>query len=742
MNKDQGGELIIIQGIKCYLPPVPDRYDIQNFDKPKKLQKWERTPLPEFRAADVDLIEKTDYKSDDVISWEEACRIEHIRIYGTDPLNVDRNGTEKKVDGVIPDPDYSMERLNPFRDQELGRIKNGHWIYVNGKPLYLTGNYYFYLNYWQLKDGYPEFRIPDMELFYFWESVKNSRNLFGIIYITIRGCGKSFIAGCINYYSAITKRKANTTIQSQSDDKAAEFFRDKVLLPVTSLPEFLVPINKHGKSDITNNSTLEFVPAARKGMPMRVYQHIKKIALYSKMQYSNASETGADGGTWDLIVGEEVGKTDPSVSNVYKRQQVNLFAVFRANKKLGNIYLSSTVEEMKEGGAECKKIWDESNHYNLNVAGSTNMGLARIFRSALDATFFDEFGYPVPHTDDKQLGDYLADKYGEEARHGAKAFHDAKRKSLEHDQQALIGYKQKNPYTEEEAFWINAEKCIYNAEILLNAKERIMNSGKQLTRRGDIVWKEKDKEAQFVDNKFGKWEVSFFNFEPNMVQVNEGTKSTFTPKAAHKRIMAIDPYSVMSLADEKSGSNGAAAVFNRHDIHAPVDFCDTIIADYVSRPKDPFDFYEDMICAAFFFGCPMFVETNKSNITDYFRTRGYKWGYDANPNDFVWERPVSTLTKYSDKVTDGMYQSQGTIEHYTNSTARHIIDHGWKLKHLRVIDDWLIFDPLKTRKFDLGVAASMAIVGAERPAINVAPEIDLSDIMPTFDNSGSYSVQN
>lgn len=742
MNVDQGNGFIEVQGIKCWLPPKPADHLIQNYGKKKREQKWCRRELPVFSAADVDVFSGTEYKPDDVVSWDEAEREEHICVFGTDCLDVDRQGNEKRVIGVNQDPNYSMDCLESFRAEELDRIKNGHWIFINGKPYYLTGLYYFFLSQWKLKDGYAEFRYTDLELTYVWEHVKKSKNFLGIVYVTIRGVGKSYLAGCIKYHTAILKRNAATTIQSISDDKAAEFFRDKVLLPIKELPRFLVPINKHGSSDITSQATFDMSPPARKGMSMNLYNSLKKMALYSRLIYSNASETGADGGTWDVIVADEFAKTPPATADVYQRTMINYFTVLRGARKMGNQFLCSTAGEMDAGGGiQGKKIWDNSDHYRLTESGMTNTGLVRFFRSDIDATFFDEFGFPVIEATTKEMQDFLEEKYGKSARLGARHFHDTKRKQLARsgDQQGLIAYKQANPRTPEEAFWIGAQSCIYNADILLTAKEKIVLNGNKC-RRGDIVWKTRDKEAIFVDNPAnGRWDVSFFNFEPNQVNIGEGT---FSPRANHKRIMALDPYSVMTLADDKQGSDGAAAVYNRYDMNINEDFCDTIIADYVFRPRDPFEFYEDMLAAAFYFGCAMFVETNKSNAMDYFRTRGYKWGGDSNPQDFIWERPVSTFTKTSDKPTDGLYQNRGTIEHYTNSTALHIIEHGHKLKHLRVIDDWLLFNPLKTKQFDLAVASSMAIVGAERNAVANLPKIDLGDIFATYNNTGAASVRN
>jgi len=748
MNQDQGNGFIEIQGIKCHFPPAPKKQDIINYGLPPKKQKWVRTELPVFTAKDVDIWSDDEYKPDDIITWEEASRQEHIKIFGTDPYDLDKQGNERDVQGVDVDINYSMDCLEGFRAKELDRFFNGVWIYIKGQLLYLPGCYYFYLNYWQLKDGYAEFRYIDLELFWFWEAVRRSKNFLGIIYITLRGAGKSYIAGCIQYYESVTHRKANTTVQSKSDDDAAIFFREKMLLPVTNLPNFLVPIHKH-PGDITSLNAMEFVPKARKGMSMRHYLKMKKEALFSKSQYHNSGEFAADGGTWDLIVQEEIGKTDPTVADVYKRIMVVKFCVLRVNKKLGNIFASSTVEEMKEGGEECLKIWTESNQYVINDTGTTNTGLARFFRSAIDATMFDEYGFSVGYEpEDKETKKYIIAKYGEvfgkNAEFGAKAVHDAKRKALKHDTKGYISYVQKNPYSEKEAFWINADECIYNGQILLEAKERILNSDRKYVRKGDIVWEEKDKKAKFVDNDVnGKWEISFLNFEHNMTQVNDhGGSKTFTPKASHKRVMAFDPYSNRDLVREDRGSNAAAVVYNKPDFHIPDEYCDTIIADYLYRHDDPFDSYEDIICACFFFGCEVLIEKNKSNALDYFRLRGYMWGYDNNPSDFIMSRPESTLTQFGNKVSDGISSSDPMIEHYTNSTARHIERHGHKLKHLRPIEDWLIFRPQKTQLYDMAVAASYAIVAAEKKITEQAKEIDISGIFRTYDNSGKQSKVN
>jgi hypothetical protein len=136
------------------------------------------------------------------------------------------------------------------------------------------------------------------------------------------------------------------------------------------------------------------------------------------------------------------------------------------------------------------------------------------------------------------------------------------------------------------------------------------------------------------------------------------------------------------------------------------------------------------------------IEKNKSNAIDYFRQRGYKWGYDSNDLDFILSRPESTITQNSGKVTDGITSTVTTIQHYVLSTQHHIQNHGHKLKHLRVIDAWLKFNPEKTKEHDLAVAASYSIVAAEKVIKSEGKVIDLGQFFTTYDNSGSASKAN
>lgn len=724
MFKSQGGSSVTIQGIECHLPPLPQKHEILNYGLSKKEQKWIRPELPSFRAREIDIFDGTEYKPNDEISFDEAVRQEEIGITGCDPYDLDKQGNPKRVHGVTPNSDYVSESLEAFRAQELERVFNGVYVYINGKPVYLTGVHYLYLTYWFLDGIYAEFRITDLEFFYVIEVVRHPECAhLGLYYITRRGQGKSYRAAVVLYHTIIRKKYGHAGIQSKTDDDAEAFFKTKILQPMTKLPKFLIPINTH-KGDITQVKKLEFAPPARKGMDARLYNKLKKEALYSFVDYRSSGESAYDSATLCCKLDDELAKLDPKkIADAEVRLQTNIFCVLRGVDKKGFILATSTVEAYNCGGKQAKAIWDKSDQGKLNKNGRTISGLVRMFSSCLDDTYFDEYGYSL--------------------REKAKTYHDAEREKFEDDVDGLVGYKQKNPYTFDEAFHYGGVKCIYNSQILYAAKNFIANTDRKLTRRGDFVWKIKDKEAQFVDNEInGRWEVSYLPDNCNEVKIQAGQRPTFSPVHSSKRVCGMDPFANSNIADDNKGSFGAAAIYNKFDFNIPEELCDTFIAIYKYRAATVEECMEDILTGCFFYSCPILLETNKGgdSAKSYAKLRGYKWGYDSNPDDFILEQPESTMSKSAQSPGEGLYMTEGVKIQYTNATATHVVKHGHKLKFNTIIDELLEYDPKATKKFDVAVAVGLALIAAESKVSQPKPEIDLSNIFKTWNNTGSMST--
>jgi hypothetical protein len=134
-EKIEGGSIIDIQGLKCNLPLegyvfniITKQVEFRGVYKRSEIeseQYWKRILLP-------------DWYQDTMKKWDEFDK--------------------KKKDDEI---EFYDERLEEYKKQEWDRRLNGFWYMNNGKPLFLTGLHYLYLQWWPIDIGYPKFRIPE-----------------------------------------------------------------------------------------------------------------------------------------------------------------------------------------------------------------------------------------------------------------------------------------------------------------------------------------------------------------------------------------------------------------------------------------------------------------------------------------------------------------------------------------------------------------------------------------------------
>jgi len=679
------GSYEIIQGLKCWIPPVPELETIQGFFLPKEDQVWSRTEVPDFSQDQVQIFSNTKYPEDYRLSWNEARREEIIGQTGFDPLN--RNRHKKRVFNAF-DEFYVNPFMDEFRNQEYDRLENGHWFLNNGKPVYLTGDYYFYLNYWKLDTGYPDFRDTDRQLFYFWEYCKMDPNCYGLIEITKRGQGKSYRMGAVAFRRCVGYRGANVGIQSKNDEDAKFFFQKKVVEPYKSLPEFLVPVHNHGTEP---KNILSFFPRSSNLEGNTIATRID--AIRSTMDYRASTEKAYDSTTLKFLVQDEIAKLDPAIGDAQKRLGVNKDTVYRDSKMIGKIWASSTVEDMGKGGRQAEIIFRQSNLNKRSANGRTESGLYPFFLSALDCTYFDRYGYPK--------------------RSEAKKFHDAERANKINDPIEYNGYIQRNPYTIDEAFLSRTDNPLYNMTIL-NERKRLCDE-LNFTTRGDFVWVDGKKfgKAEFVSNPDnGKWEVSWLfpdDSQANNVAVSEDLAGFKTYKPLNRHItLAYDPFSHANTVFDKKKSKAGITAFRDFDFWDD-EFSDTFIADYVFRHMDPEMTHEDLICACFYYGAQFLAENQKNDIERYCIENGVY--------DFMMMRPQFTLPK-GGQITAGIPSSVPVVDQYMSLMQTHVQNKGYKLKHGRIIRDIMDFSAETRWRLDLGVAAHFNLIAAAKPFAN------------------------
>lgn len=736
-------------------------------------------------------------------------------------------------------PEYYNPELQTYRNQEWYRRLNGLWFYNNGKGTYLTGLHYFYLTHWKLDVGYPEFRYPDLEYFYFLDYCVQDPCSLGMIEVTKRRqgkclginelirmydgsikkvqdikdgeyvmgddskkrlvsgvtsgeeemfkittrkgngftCNKSHILHCIknengkhkeinisvteyiklsenqqkllkmrrvkglnslnfgfkiesigegDYYGfavdgnhlflladgtvihntmragaflfELTSRSKNKNagIQSKTyDDAKDNVFAKGVIMPFKYLPDFFVPIYDTEKG-LTPKGELRFFKTNKRGANDDIFA--EKVELESSITFKSSDKFAYDGTKLHRYVGDEAGKS--KLVNVYERHQVVQFCLQQEENIIGKALYTTTVEEMEDGGEHFKELWKASNFSVKNENGRTKSGLYRYFLPAYKTLFYDRYGIP------------------DEGR--AKEFYAGERKALMDDNRALASYIRKNPFNIEEAFFSEAESCIYDALALNRQKESITwIDKKELYLQGDFVWKdaERDTTVVFIEKQNGKFKVHAKAnvHDHNAYNQVEDYGTRKVPKDINKNVIAVDPFD-HSITTSNERSDGAGYAYRKYD--ALDELSETFLVQYINRPEKAEIFYEDMIKLAHFFGCQVLSEDNKVGLIKYFEYRGYERFLIKMPN----------ASKY------GISATVKTHQQIAEQTESYITDNLKKVIFLELLDDWLKFNINKTTKFDAAMAAGYTLIAASKSkfALKQEQKVKLYDVREIF----------
>lgn len=704
MNKPyRGGTQVHIQGVDIYIPKKPKRELIANHDLPKRKQKFIRTLLPD--------------------DWDELRADEEER----------KEASSK----------YRNPTLERFRKQEWKRRTYGYWFYNNGTPTYITGPNYFYINWCKLdhaeNDGYPIYYDYTRRTFYFRQYCVEMETVLGYLVIGPRGTGKSSEeVACI--LESITRMpgRRKAAIQSKSmDDAKDKIFKEKMVEIYKCLPDFFKPISNHGTNP---EGKLSFFYDTVRGKKAHLKQKLDEEELANVVYPVPAKEKALDGGTFSDILNDEIGKTDPKKeANVHKRMAVNRFCVYRNNRKVGVIRATTTVEEMDKGGAECFKVWKDSDQGNLTANNFTISGLYRFFISAIDAgtKFVDEYGF----VDEDRM----------------RRFHDIERDARKGDPVEYSSYLRKNPYNWQEAFMVNADQCVFNA-MILNDVHSILNLDDDFTDRGDFVWRDgiTDGKVVFEHNSHnGRFFVSWLPDKDEDTNKVKQTRSTWMhnkevkqwkPDNDEKFAIATDPVDHKKTVDASRKSMAAAYCFRKYDYHVDAQNVEKVtregetewetynfVCEYLYRPLEPQSYYEDMIKMCVFYGCQILVENQKQGILHYFKQRGYQ--------HFIMHRPENTFTtKGKSQDTEGIPASRQMIQQYTDKLQTFVQFHGHRIKFRRLVVDLLGFDPNEPTKFDAAVAGGFTLIANEKPMPKKREVIEGQGIVPTYNNKGNRSV--
>lgn len=638
-KKIPGGSVIDVQGLKCNLPPVGmvvntltnklEPRDIITRSTRKAEQFWERTPLP--------------------VWWKKREQSEELQ----QRLN----------------PDYTDPEMNAIINQEWDRRLNGVWFMNNGEPVYLTGLHYFYLQWWMIDIGYPKYRLPDLEYFYFLQYCIDDPECFGSVELTKRRFGKTYRAGLFLFEYVSRSTNANAGAQSKTGVDAKRLFQKAIIYPFKKLPKFFRPQYDQSQG-ITPKSELSFMQTTIKGK--RSLEVLDKEELGSMVNYGTSEKAFYDGSKLHRYIADETGKTVEV--NIWDRHQIVKWCVLDDDGKIiGKLGYMTTCEDMESGGGNFKIMWDNSDQLNKDGNKRTPSGLYRFFMPAYKTRCIDKYGIP----DEIKARTLILEE----------------RKSLERDPRALSAAIRKEAMSVEEAFWIDSDKCHYNAFILKERYQLLLWNEFFVT--GDLIWEngERDTKVKFVPNQAGHFQLckELADEDANQV-VNRG--NILYPDNTLKFIGGADPYDMDTTVDDRR-SDGCAVFKRKYDALDELDpYNDAFYLRYRYRPKTADIFYEDVIKMCHYLGAEILVESNKFGLIKYFIKRGYS-------KFLIW------LPGYPNAGVPSSIPMKEQMVEYTEAYIERAIN---KVYFPSMIKDWLEFDITKTLKFDEAMACGYCLL--------------------------------
>jgi len=675
-SKIEGGKIIHIQGLDCWIPPVGYVVDMKTKElrevgvysrsENTEEQYWERIKPPEWYAG--------------VLKEEDAYN-------------------KRKKDDSEP---YFNEEYEQYKQQEWDRRLNGFWYMSNGKPVYLVGAHYLYMQHIQIDIGYPKFREPDLEYFYFLQYVIEDPECMGMLEITKRRFGKTFRGGVFVLDYPTRTKMTNGTIQSKTGADAKKVFAKAVVDPFKKLPRFFKP-EYDLSGGVTPKSELRFQNTNVRGK--KAEENLEKEELGSLIDFYSADALATDGQKIHRKLDDEWAKTVEC--NIYERHEVTRYCLMDDEGRIiGKVLYTSTVEVLdteKDGVQEAAiKLWNDSDQNNKGEGGRTASGLYRFFMTADRAKNFDIYG--VPNVE-KTIKEILAD-----------------RETVKHNQRSWAARVRKEARTIEEAFYAGNDQCEYNAENFQNQIKWIEDHPEQCYwRQARLVEKKKtipsvvigkkpkeSREIGYMDDEKGGWFILEEPSKPNAFSDRNGYLEPLN-KIAYQ--IGVDTTQDRIAV---AGSNPAITVFKKSCIIDGIETGLYPVALWISPTRLDIHFDDEVRKACLFWGCEANYEIDR-------RTDFYRYFCKENCQAFLTWTPKVMMNplkpnkprEYGSRSGDPFQLAQmlQISKLWADGDNNEVYNgHIHRCKHIGLIKQGLSYNHLDRTKSDLWVSLQMALV--------------------------------
>ena len=691
----QIGDVMNINGLYIALPPAPK-------DLPEGKDRWVREELPKALSRIQSIFQWNDMHNTFKANWVD------------------------------------------YIEAEFDRREDGHWFLNNGKPTYMTGAHYMYLQWTSIDVGYPDFREANRIFFIFWEACRADSRSFGMAYLKIRRSGFSFMGSseCVN--TGTLAKDSRVGILSKTGSDAKKMFTDKVVPIANRLPFFFKPIQDGMDKPKTE---LAFRVPASKITKKNMYdiEAEEILGLDTTIDWKNTDDNSYDGEKLLLLVHDESGKWIKP-NNILNNWRVTKTCLRLGSKIIGKCLMGSTSNALAKGGSNFKKLYEDSDPATRNANGQTKSGMYSLFipMEYNMEGFIDQYGHPVFYAPEKPVKGVD----GEMIKGGAIDYWEAEVESMKGDPDALNEFYRQFPRTESHAFRDESKQSLFNLTKIYQQIDYADSLVKEhyLT-RGSFSWENgiKDSRVIFRPDKRGRFNISWFpkaGLQNRWVE-KRGIKF---PGNEHLGSFGCDSYDISGTVGG-GGSNGALHGMTKfHMDDAPTN---QFFLEYVARPQTAEIFFEEVLMACVFYGMPILIENNKPRLLYHFKNRGYR--------GFCMNRPDKHLNKLSktERELGGIPNSSedvkqahaAAIESYIEKHVGIDMDGTFRengeigeMPFVRTLEDWARFDISNRTAFDATISSGLAVMANQKHLY--MPEQKKSSIsitLPRYTNKGFRS---
>ena len=687
------GDVYEIQGLKIALPKQPK--EVHKFES----ERWEKSLLPKVLG---------NIKS--VFEWDKY-------------------------------PEDFKEKWYDYIDEQFQRREEGFWYYNQGKPVYLTGTHYMYLQWSKIDVGPPDFREANRLFFIFWEACKADTRCYGICYLKNRRSGFSFMASGEVVNLATLASDSRYGILSKTGPDAKTMFTDKVVPISVNYPFFFKPIQDG--MDRPKTELAYRVPASkftrRKIITGEVLPELQ--GLDTTIDWKNTGDNSYDGEKLKLLVHDESGKWERP-SNILNNWRVTKTCLRLGSRIIGKCMMGSTSNALDKGGNNFKKLYESSDVTKRNANGQTRSGLYSLFipMEWNYEGYINANGLPVfetPKVPDR-------DPHGQKIKLGVLDYWQNEVDGLKEDQDALNEFYRQFPRTTQHAFRDESKNSLFNLTKLyqqIDWNADIKHSS--VITQGSFQWVGgiQDTEVIFVPNKNGRFIVSWV--PPARLQNNIILKlGKKYPGNENLGAFGCDPYDISGTVDGR-GSNGALhglTKFSMEDV-PPHHF----FLEYIARPQTAELFFEDVLMACIFYGMPILCENNKPRLLYHFKRRGYRH-YAMNRPDKIYnklsvtEREIGGIPNSSQDIIQA---HAAAIESYIEEYVGLKEDGNFgDVYFQRTLDDWAKFNINNRTTHDASISSGLAIMACNKNKYRPVPKLIKQEYelgIKKYDNTGALS---